>query len=214
MKARWQEAANSHTLGMAGQPAGNARKVASREQTVPSEVMVPLLQALITGALLLTLPLLVYVAFLLGGWKVAAWVGLVSVVIIAVWGVLLWVNRPMLWQIEEALQFDVNKDGRIGEVKTIIQGEIKEGRSVKRPEFPGDLIALRQFAGALIDKRATFSEREALRFGYKNFEDLRNLFFSNNWASWKDPNVHTLGIDMGLNGQGVLEILANSQDSE
>jgi len=152
----------------------------------------------------------VYAAALLIGWG-AVWVAIVGVVILIVWGVLLRANRPLLWSVEEFMQFDINKDGQVGKVETVIRGEIKEGRTYKQPEFPGDPVSLRQFAQALLDGRARFSEAEAQRFDYKHFEALREVFFRNDWASWRDPTEHRQGIEVGLNGQGVLEILANAE---
>lgn len=96
----------------------------------------------------------------------------------------------LLRRVETVTGLDINQDGDIGEPEpAIVRVEVKEGKTWKFANLPGDNAALQSFARDVVNGIRTFSEAGANDNGYgiSNFKKLRDLFIDRGWAVWNHP---------------------------
>lgn len=127
---------------------------------------------------------------------------------------LVWMRRlvahgKLLMTVERMTGIDFNRDGQVGQPKVQLEGTITDKRgdrnTIWRVTFPGELRHLRRFAAAVNCGSANFSERDAIVCGYTNFEELRDLFILNGWASWRNQRAHQQGAELTTAGESIIE---------
>lgn len=179
--------------------------------TPAAGVLLPVLQALITGAL-----------FALAGWGYAwllkageAWrwglgVGLGAAVLawLAMLGRWLDLTAPL----ERLTRIDLNRDGYIGRPDTIRVEVTSEDRrqttvaeipyASKLPDFARGLLA-----GAPISERH-WSGAGAL-FSQSEFRQVRDIFIARGWLRWSNPEAPQQGLELTPGGRAALRALAN-----
>lgn len=191
--------------------------------TTEANVIVPFLQAVITGVFIgvpvgllvglidVKLDTLVIRGSIGSG---LLW-GAATLFIVTFWQ---WISRSgeynnLLWRIETITGMDVNGDEEVGKPEPhTIQVEVTNGKSSQWEELPGDEAALIEFAKSIISGRVTFSEDGASTsgFGVTNFRKLRDKFFKHHWAEWKDPKARNQGITLYRAGRTVLLRIAET----
>jgi hypothetical protein len=187
----------------------------ARPASTESDVVVPLLQSLITGVIVgLPAGTLITLVCRWPWWSAPAIA--VGVIIPAVWLHRLSAHTRALWTVEKIIQRDVDSDGNIGQPDVVeLRAEIHDRRqdhhnTIWRVTFPGDLRRLRRFAAAIEYGSVKFSERDALACGYTRFEELRDLFILNGWAEWRDPQAHQQGVTLTPAGESIVEQITNT----
>jgi hypothetical protein len=122
-----------------------------------------------------------------------------------------------LWIREKIINKNINKDNHAGKPPTIrIEYEDKEdGRDSEiwadftvpyKTQYAGAI----SFANAVVHQNESFSERTAADYGYTRDEwrKLRDMFISNNWASWNHPTSEQQGVTLHGPGRIVLRRVA------
>lgn len=197
-------------------PAGykEERQSAAFLPTKEANVIVPLLESLITGAFVgvCTVALVTYVQR--SFWDGLAWGGisLLSASFFQ-WIRLTGSYRNLLWKLETITGMDVDNSGEVGEPAPIVQAirvEVQEGQSLKFADLPGDRAALVEFAKKVNSGIVTFSEAGARRAGYgaAEFGRLRDVFIERHWAYWNHPSQRQQGVSLRGSGRAILAQLA------
>lgn len=181
---------------------------------ITSGVVVPLLQALVTG-FLIGLAALAVCAWL--GWPWLAVSGSVAAVVMAV----SWLSFRSRWQwvIERALGVDLNLDGYIGAppervpvepVRVILSS--KDGRETDFIDLPAKPEQLRQLADGLSAGRS-FSlsawTGSGAPFSRAEFEALRGELLRRGLARWKNDTSQAQGIELLASGKAILRRFAS-----
>lgn len=186
------------------------RKTPFRKPEMIPDVWVPLAQSLVTGLLASVVFAVITPAFPGWTWYTGPVIGLVVVAL--AWIFLLWAGRGMLWVIEEITGMDINGDGDVGQPqKRVVEVAVKEGRSTRLAELPGDEAGLIRFC-QWIAAGDSFSEKTAQSCGYgvTNFRKLRDIFISRRWGYWKNPDSPQQGVELTVGGQQIIRELAHS----
>lgn len=191
--------------------------------TTEANVIVPLLQSLITGVFI-ALPVGLVVGLIdikldnmvirgsIGSGFLWAGVTLFSV---TCWQ---WITRSneynnLLWKIETITGMDVDGDEKVGQPEPpTIRVEVKEGGNWRFANLPGDNESLQKFASDILNGIRTFSEQGANENGYgiDNFKKLRGVFLEKGWAVWNHPQRRQQGVSLTRSGQWVLKEIANT----
>ena len=184
---------------------------AVRTPAIKSDVLVPFLQAAISGAVCTVL-------------TVAAmqhWPGVPSYAPILVfggvtafgWFVLLAITHRQIWE-EEITRTPVVQAGNGAKSEAVnwnVTGEFTDPTTgkVHRDEFPGDPRRLREFAQALLDNRVGFTFRGArvCRYTDSDFTELRLKFLNHQWATEKGSGVKD-GVELTEAGWQVVRNVA------
>lgn len=181
--------------------------------TRESQVVVPLLESLITGVFV-GLSVAPFVMYRYGFWTGLAWGGISFLGASFVQWIRLTGNyRNLLWKLETITGQDLDGSGGVGEPlppAPPIRVEVQEGQSLKFADLPGDRSALVEFARKVNDGIVTFSESGARRAGYgaTEFGRLRDVFISRHWAYWNHPTQRQQGVTLRGSGRAILAQLA------
>lgn len=198
-------------LGQAGAGFSSAyRKTPYRKMEMGADVLVPLTQSVITGAVVAT-GLGVITPFLPWSWYVGPITGAITIGV--AWGYRLAVSRETLWIVEEFIGQDIDGDGHTGRPERhTIEVWVKDGKSRKTFDIPGDLAAL-PFIQAVVEGD-TFTEATAQATGYgvTAFRQLRDLFVKNRWAVWRNPSHPQQGVELTLIGRQILRQILTDND--
>lgn len=190
--------------------------------TKESNVIVPLLESLITGTFvgICTVAIVPLVEFRFGPYFIYGdfWSGLK-------WGgglflgasFIQWLRltgnyRNLLWRLETVSGADINNDGEIGPPPAHqVQVKVEQGKSWQFEDLPGDAHALWSFADDVSGERVSFSEAGARKSGYgaENYGRLRDQFIKRGWAGWRDPVNRQQGVELFRNGRSVLKAIAS-----
>lgn len=191
--------------------------------TTGSHVVVPFLQAVITGAFI-AVPVALVVGlsdFEIGRMSFRGDLGSGFL-----WGsvsffgvtLLRWISQTgefnsLLWKFETVTGLDANNDNEIGQPVQPhkIRVEVEHGQRWQFEDLPGDARSLYKFAADVSNGRVTFSESGARDSGYgsANYAALRDAFINHGWAEWKNPNNRQLGVTVHRNGRSVLKAIAS-----
>ena len=128
---RWAPASSSQ---VATTPAEVERAEATRAAGFTSDVVVPLVQSLVTGALIGGLALVMLEELLptFGGDPLKVWIGVTLGVAAASWLLLLRDTRRLLWGIERLIGLDLDRDQEVGKPsKRTLEVEVKDGRTTR-----------------------------------------------------------------------------------
>lgn len=197
------------------------RQTANFMPTKESNVVVPLLQSLITGgfAALVGGSIGGYVAIYTGGGFGQTITGILfygsgAFVLVAGWQ---WLSRSnfydgLLWNIETATQIDIDGDGEIGEPHRV-EVEVKhERRPWQFDSLDVDPAHLRHLAELVSSLGDSFSERTASKTGMtqNQFGDLREKFLKHGWAMWNHPTEKRQGIRLTQGGKALLRAILST----
>lgn len=180
--------------------------------TKEANVIVPLLESLITGAFVGVCTIAGvtwYRASFLDG---LAWGGISLLAASFVqWIRLTGSYRNLLWRLETVTGLDVDGSGEVGEPEPPkpppIQVQVQQGQSWQFAELPGDPAMLHLFAQKVTGGVVTFSEAGARQTGYgaANFGLLRDVFIARHWAAWNHPTQRSQGVSLRQSGKTILE---------
>lgn len=180
--------------------------------TKESNVIVPLLESLITGAFI-GVSVTAVVIYQYGFWAGLTWGGVSLLGASFVQWIRLTGNyRNLLWKLETITGQDLDDSGDIGPPAPPppIRVEVQEGQSLKFADLPGDRAALIEFAKKVNSGIVTFSEAGARRAGYgaAEFGRLRDVFIARHWAYWNHPTQRQQGVTLRQSGKTILAQLA------
>lgn len=118
-------------------------------------------------------------------------------------------HAKLLWLTEEMTHQDLDGDKHIGKPPTVHHEatitDRRKGHSTQwEVTWPGNYGKLCRFA-AKVTSGQPFTEKTATDAGYTSFEQLRDLFMLNGWADWRNPDAHTLGVELDDVGKQALE---------
>lgn len=220
----------SSLFASVGKPSGFTeayRRTPARDADFTADVLVPALQALITAIISSLITLLGVGLFAWSWWSVPG-VGLL--VFGLAWLILLSDHRALLWSVESIINEDLDGDGHTGKPAALpaprnpnsepvrIQAEVREGQRWLFADFPAPSNeAMYQFAQAVNDGRATFSERSASQHGFsrEQWQALRDEFLAARLAKWNSPGSPRQGVALTNAGAGLIrKISATSPEVE
>lgn len=213
--------------GSVSVPAGVTveRRRPARAADLISDVVVPAVQALITGLLVMigtgTLAALLGMvwawvpdALPVGG--VAGFIGMARA-----WYLLLQEHRDLLWEIETRTGRDLDGDGKVGRPKPkkettpievhIPPGVDQKGKRILFMNLPASPEKLRIFARGVLNGQPTTEgawSGSGRLFSKPVFIRLRDELIERKLAAWRDPEAHAQGWFMLSVGQWVLRQLA------
>jgi hypothetical protein len=196
--------------------------------TKESNVIVPLLEALITGAFvgICTMAIVPFIDFRFGPyiirggfWNGLGWGGALFIGASFVQWIRLTGNyRNLLWRLETVSGVDVDNDGDIGQPAPPhkVQVQVEQGSRWQFEDLPGDAHALWQFADDVTNERVSFSEAGARKSGYgaENYGRLRDVFIKRGWAGWRDVMNRQQGVELYRNGRSVLKAISSDPPPE
>lgn len=186
---------------------------------ITSGVVVPLLQAVVTGILCGVAALAVTAWFKMPFWAIG---GTAAAVIMAG----SWLSYRSRWQmiLESIFQVDLNHDGRLGNnpipapqlpasVRVeLIQDEGRKGDFIDLPAAPAKLKAL---ASGLINQQRQFAltlwTGNGQLFSRSEFEQLRAAMIERGLAKWKKEGNPNQGVDLTPQGMAVMRYLASNK---
>lgn len=184
--------------------------------TKESNVIVPLLESLITGAFIGvgTVAGVTYAQnnFLAG----LTWGGIAFVSVSFVQWIRLTGNyRNLLWRLETITGVDIDGSGEVGlpaPPPPTVRVEVLEGSTWKFENLPGDNKSLQSFSRDVTNGIHPFSERGASDNGYgaANFRKLRDLFVARGWAGWNHPNHKQQGVSLTRAGVWLIKQIADT----
>ena len=190
-----------------------AREFAPRRwPSVGSDVLVPFLQAIITG-------FLVAVALTGLGWGVFGlnwvrvfWSSLGAGVVLA-WFWRLGVVTQTLWAVEESTGVDINRDGVVGRPRGAMRVEIVEGAKTSYVEVGGLETAaeLRQFA--ILGVTGRLNERAVKRaFDWPRvfWVSVRDELIRRGLVTWNGGEGSTQGVALTDEGEEVMRAILES----
>ncbi|HFD38520.1 MAG TPA: hypothetical protein ENJ31_01535 [Anaerolineae bacterium] len=194
----------------------------ARSASLGADVVVPLVQALITGGLLAGVIafLLWQVAPDLDGDPLAAWAGLALGISTLAWLVLLGQTRRLLWAVERAIAQDLDGDGAVGKPvpppPPTIRVEVarEDGRQVQFVDLPispraAGIIARGVLRGQRLSESA-WSGRGGV-CSRSEFGRFRAVLIERGWAVWRNPQAPAQGIELTAAGRAVFRRLAEYQ---
>jgi hypothetical protein len=179
--------------------------------TAAAGVLLPMLQAVITGCLAgLAAWLYAWLMKSPEAWKWGAGVA-VGVAVLA------WLSMLARWlnltaPIERITRKDINRDGFIG-APPVVRVEVKSenGRQTQFAELPTSKEKMTDFARGVLDgtpiSEARWSGAGAL-FSKSEFRAIRDLFIARGWARWVNSEFHEQGVELAPSGRAVMRQFA------
>jgi len=180
----------------------------ARPASTESDVVVPLLQSLITGVII-GLPAGTFVALVghLPWWSVPAIAA--GVIIPATWLHRLSAHTRALWTVEKIFNRDVDGDNYTGEPpRQSFEMEVKTGRTIQRFDMPGALEQFYTLARGVL-RGKPFSEHEwtPLRrlYSVPTFRQIRSRLLELGYIEWVNPMLHFQGLHITARGRDFME---------
>lgn len=196
-------------------PPGAEAEIAqpARPANLASDVLVPLVQALVTGALLGGL-----VVFTLGEIvpdldvdPLKAWAGLALAISTVAWLLLLGQTRRLLWALEKVTRLDLDGDRQVGQPSPVVRVEVTNGQREMYLDLPGRPEALATMALGVLNGRSlaegTWSGRGGL-FSRSEFRQIRDILIERGLAVWRNPEAKAQGVELTAAGRAVFRRLA------
>jgi hypothetical protein len=181
-------------------------------------VVVPLLQATVTGLLLALVVGLTMLA--VGGFsarQILTW----SAVVLAVVAFFYWTRLIARWlhlvhSFERMTGVDLNRDGYVGDPgqqHAVIYVVTNNGHQT-RSDFPVSFDKMKEVAAVLVENGFRYSERELTGakkpLTLKEFDDLRDELVLKNWVVWKNPEYPQQGVTFTADGQQAMTSYHNN----
>jgi len=198
--------------------ADNSHRVRTHYQKKETAVLIPLFQAFVTGIFLgIMAGVLSVCVEYEHPWRAMflTWAGVQSFA----WLALLVRWAGLVKSLETALNYDIDRDGVIGEedeeeeiqpVKIeVIQNE---GRHVQFADLPITEAQLVALAVGVI-QGASFSEGQwtgkGAPFSRSEFRTVRDLFIRRGWLEWVNPSARSQGLELTAPGHAVMRHFAS-----
>lgn len=188
----------------------NAREYGpKRWPSVVVDVTVPFLQAVITGVFLAMLITGVLWGFL--GLDFAKTFGLsVAVSVITAWFWRLGVITETLWDVEEKIGVDLDRDGSVGKPRLSVRVEIKNDRKTSNVDIEGleTVEELRQFAILGVTNR--LNERvvkNQFDWSRDEWQDVRDELIRRELVVWNGRENSTQGVSLTEDGEKVMRAI-------
>jgi hypothetical protein len=153
-----------------------------------SDVLVPVLQAAISGALLAALLVFVVseVAPGFGGDLLKVWAITALAITAGAWLLLLGQTRRLLWTVERLTGQDLNRNGVIGkpQERLVIVNAAKSSQQSAQAENQERAEGFRDFV-ELLDVRGTDLRAWEKRIGRETYQAYRDALIRLGWARWR-----------------------------
>jgi len=187
-------------------------------QTPTVGVLIPFVQSIVTGiALGIAFGVTAWMIGLNSAFKIALATWAIAQALVWLCLLVVWFNR--LGLLEQLLKTDLNKDGYIGNPPSGgTSGTIKliaaspNGHSTQIGHLPGTKEQLTELARGLV-KGSSFSyDSWRQLYSRGDFYLLQSTFVRRDWAQWKNPGVHTLGVELtDPQGLDIIEKIARGE---
>jgi hypothetical protein len=180
----------------------------ARPASTESDVVVPLLQSLITGVIVgLPVGTFVALAFQWPWWSAPAIA--IGAVIPAVWLHRLGAHSRALWTVEKIFNRDVDGDSFTGEPpRQSFEMEVKTGRTIQRFDMPGRLEQFYTLARGIL-RGKPFSEHEwtpqRRLYSVPTFRQIRSRLLELRYIEWVNPMLHFQGLRVTDRGHDFME---------
>ena len=183
-----------------------------------SDVLVPLSQSLLTGALFAT-----SVTFVVGltDWRGdlgRLWLGVASVVALLAWLVLLGQTRSLLWGIERLTRRDLDQDGTVGRPQepTTLEVVVKDGNHTRvvPPGWLGmsdhklKLLASDLARGRSLSEGDLGTDRTLFPRGLNQYREARSKLVDAGLVHLVNAEAPNLGYELTRSGRAVMERLS------
>ena len=200
----WQRG-QDFALGAVPAGAEFSRETPHRAASTEADVIVPLWQAVICGAVT---ALLAAVGTMAKDWHWATPIVAGVAVFAVAWWLLLVDHRRLLRKVETFVGADLDGDGAVGD--PAFQVEITESLSdgqkrMKFCTFPGKPEQVARFAMAALNGQLTVHGNHGL--SQSMFAKLRDEALSRGLLVWRNPDAHNQGVEMTLAGKCVFKRL-------
>lgn len=183
----------------------------ARAATVSADVVVPLLQSLVSGGAAAALTVLPTIYFDL------SWLAPLlafSLAVTGVWLKLLAESRQSLWQVERYQREPVESAAPTTKPTEIsVRLAVSDRQSVRYAHLPIEHEKLKTVARGLLGGRSFAVSTwcgNGKPLSRSQFETLREWLLSNGYAQWRDGANRQLGIDFTARGQALLKGLSES----
>lgn len=184
-----------------------------RDPGLGSDFVLPLLQSVVTGALVGGLVALSGVGG--GGWRVF-WLAFLVVALLA-WFWTLSVAREALWRLESVLQKDFDGDGAVGApepARPVVRVEVEAGQTLQFVDFYGltDVAQLRTFARLALEGRLNEREvKDALSLVRSDWQVLRDDLLARGLLAWNVADSRKHGVALTRRGADVLNGILDAE---
>jgi hypothetical protein len=205
------------TIDAQGKQVDQVGHVITHYQTFHPSVVIPFIQAVVTGFLA---GLVMFAVALLAGWS-RPWVyWLTSWVVIQclAWIALLQGWRVVIHRLEERLNIDLNNDEYIGEPPQVVRVEVTQdnGKRVQYADLDIDAAALARVAKSVLSG-GSFSEGSltgyAAPLSRSQFRTMRDTFLARGWLTWKNEDSRSQGLEVTHAGKAVFRSFASMVDT-
>jgi hypothetical protein len=174
----------------------------ARAPALSSDLVLPLLQSVVTGALVGGL-----VAVAGRGGMRQFWLAFLVTALLA-WLWTLSVAREALWRLESVLQKDFDGDGVAGvPERPVVRVEVEAGRTLHLVDFHGlaDVAQLHTFARLALEGRLTEREvKAALGLLRPQWQALRDDLMARGLLAWNNSQSKRHGVSLTRRGADVL----------
>jgi len=201
-----------HTAPPPPMPPGASidRAIPIRAPEVGGDVLVPLLRAVISGAMLAALS---GVAALVIGWPWWVPVGVAGMFSVAVW-FSCGLSDKLLWASEIVTGKDLDQDGRIGQPATVrVEVSDLDQRQLRFMELPGTPEALQQLAHGVLTGK-TLAEAEwtgkGRPYSRNEFRDMRAQLLERGIVTWRNDEAPSQGVELTRVGRAVFDEIART----
>jgi hypothetical protein len=185
----------------------------ARAADIKADLLVPLGQAVVTGALVGGLGIMAAVKVRPGIDAFAVWVIVAGLVATAVWVYLLIESRRLLWTIERVTGRDIDGDGEKGKpALPPIQVEVTSGQKQVYLELPGKPEALAALARGVLAGRPMAEDSWSGRagpFSRSEFRQIRDTLIERGLATWRNPDAKAQGCELTAAGRAVFRRLVD-----
>jgi hypothetical protein len=187
----------------------------AREASLAADLLVPLGQAMVSGALgsgLIVLALgSVAPSLEVDGFRL--WALSALVISTATWWILLCQTRSLLWAKEKRTGIDLDGDGIVGPPVALppIQVEVTSGQKQVYLDLPGKPEALAMLARGVLAGRPMAEDSWSGRagpFSRSEFRAIRDTLIERGLATWRNPDAKAQGCELTHAGRAMFRRLA------
>lgn len=191
-------------------PAAHQREYAPQRWPSPrSDVVTPLLQALITALVVSIMP-----AVVMHRWQdwdpMLTFTALFGIALALSWFWRMGVITDTLWAVEDAIGHDIDRDGSVGRPRPSVHVEIANGNSQQRIDIEGleTVEDLRKLA--VLGVTARLNERNAtkqLSWTRQEWQDTRDELIRRGLVTWNGEEGSTQGVSLTEIGEKVMRAI-------
>lgn len=162
------------------------QRAPSRPAELVADLLVPIGQAVFTGALLGGLVVFVASRTRYEGDLWALWLGVALAVATVTWVLLLMDSRRLLWALERATGLDINRDGTKGKPgeRVVIVGAARGQLKQQQEERAETQSQFARFVKGIPVKGTDLRTWEPI-MGRETYQDYRDALIRIGWARWR-----------------------------